>query len=216
MVKKPTGNQRGRPKAFSTEDALYAAMCVFASKGYESASLSDLTKAMGINRTSMYATFGNKESLFRKSLDFYVTENVKQAEIFMASPTAKESMEKMLSFGVNMLTDPEGPGGCFITQGPLHGPDASAMTKEFFEYKRSTMLRLITKRFEKAKTDGELPENASPEDLAQFFYIVFQGMALQAQHGGTREQLMRAAHVAINQWPQKSAHTTRPKAELGD
>ena len=203
MVKKPTGNQRGRPKAFSTDKALYDAMCVFANKGYENASLSDLTKAMGINRTSMYATFGNKEDLFRKALDFYVNENVRQAEKFLAADTAKEAMEQLLNFGVNMLTDPEGPGGCFITQGPLHGPDASAVTKEYFEYKRSTMLRLIKQRFEKAKADGELPEKASPEDLAQFFYIVFQGMALQAQHGGAREELLRAAQVAIDQWPQK-------------
>lgn len=204
MVKKSTGNQRGRPKAFSTEKALYAAMCVFAGKGYESASLSDLTKAMGINRTSMYATFGNKEALFRKALDFYVNENVKQMEKFMAAPTAKETMEQALNFGVNMLTDPESPGGCFITQGPLHGPDASAVTKDYFEFKRTTMLRLIKQRFEKAKAEGELPETADPGDLSQFFYIVFQGMALQAQHGGTRDQLMRAARVAIDQWPKKT------------
>ena len=203
MVKKSTGNQRGRPKAFSIEDALYAAMCVFAGKGYESASLSDLTKAMGINRTSMYATFGNKEALFRKSLDFYVNENIKQMEIFMAVPNVKEGIEQMLDFGVKMMTDPSSPGVCFITQSPIHGSDATAVTKEFFEYKRDTLHRMLKQRFEKAKADGELSEKTDPEDLAQFFFIVMQGIALQAQHGGTSEELTRAARVAINQWPKK-------------
>src|ERR1700690_3933812 len=61
----------GRPRAFDPEKALEAALRVFWKKGYEGTALSDLTAAMGINRPSIYATFGNKEALFRKALDRY-------------------------------------------------------------------------------------------------------------------------------------------------
>ena len=64
--------QPGRPRAFDPDAALERAMHVFWAKGYEGASLSDLTRAMRINRPSLYAAFGNKEQLFRKVLDRYM------------------------------------------------------------------------------------------------------------------------------------------------
>ena len=61
----------GRPRAFDVDEALDRALEVFWRQGYEGTALSDLTAAMGINRPSLYATFGNKEALFRKVLDRY-------------------------------------------------------------------------------------------------------------------------------------------------
>ena len=63
---------KGRPREFDAEKALDAALEVFWRKGYEGASLPDLTEAMGINRPSLYAAFGNKEALFRKVIARYV------------------------------------------------------------------------------------------------------------------------------------------------
>jgi AcrR family transcriptional regulator len=61
----------GRPRAFDVDKALNRALRVFWRKGYEGASLSDLTKAMEINRPSLYAAIGNKEELFHKALERY-------------------------------------------------------------------------------------------------------------------------------------------------
>src|SRR5712691_8727030 len=71
-MKLETSAQLGRPRAFDPDAALDRAMHVFWAKGYEGASLSDLTRAMRINRPSLYAAFGNKEQLFRKVLDRYM------------------------------------------------------------------------------------------------------------------------------------------------
>ena len=62
----------GRPREFDVDKALDCALNVFWRKGYEGSSLPDLTKAMRINRPSLYATFGNKEALFKKAIDRYV------------------------------------------------------------------------------------------------------------------------------------------------
>src|SRR5246127_5225258 len=72
-MKSETSTQLGRPRAFDPDVALERAMHVFWAKGYEGASLSDLTRAMRINRPSLYAAFGNKEQLFRKALGRYQT-----------------------------------------------------------------------------------------------------------------------------------------------
>ena len=61
----------GRPRAFDMDQALDRALDVFWRKGYEGATMCDLTAAMGINPPSLYAAFGNKEGLFRQALDRY-------------------------------------------------------------------------------------------------------------------------------------------------
>ena len=61
----------GRPRGFDEDAALEAAMRVFWQKSYEGTSIADLTEAMGINRSSLYAAFGDKESIFRRAMERY-------------------------------------------------------------------------------------------------------------------------------------------------
>ena len=89
MEQKKTARALGRPRSFETGKALDAAMKVFWCKGYEGASLSDLTRAMGINRPSLYAAFGDKESLFRKVLDRYDSGPAAYVREALNRPTAR-------------------------------------------------------------------------------------------------------------------------------
>ena len=84
---------RGRPREFDADQALTAALRVFWSKGYEGASMTDLTDAMGITRPSLYAAFGNKEALFRKALDLYEREKLCYMGQALEAPTADGSCE---------------------------------------------------------------------------------------------------------------------------
>src|SRR5260221_7462696 len=94
----------GRPRAFDIAEALENALRVFWEKGYEGASLSDLTGAMGINRPSLYAAFGNKESLFRKVLDRYATGPADYVSKALAQPTARAAVEALLYGAADRLT----------------------------------------------------------------------------------------------------------------
>src|SRR5712671_3612213 len=90
MKSKTEATPRGRPRAFDADVALERAMHVFWAKGYEGASLSNLTRAMRINRPSLYAAFGNKEQLFRKVLDRYMDGPVAYFGRALAAPKARD------------------------------------------------------------------------------------------------------------------------------
>src|SRR6202035_3213375 len=108
---------RGRPREFDADKALDAALKVFWRKGFEGASLPDLTRAMGINRPSMYAAFGNKEALFRRALDRYAQGPAAYVRQALDEPTARRVVERLLRGAVEALSDPRNPRGCFAVQG---------------------------------------------------------------------------------------------------
>src|SRR6266404_2093420 len=102
----------GRPRSFDLDKALEAAMQVFWRKGYEGASLSDLTKAMHINRPSLYAAFGDKEALFRKALDCYVARTMEFVQEVLKEKSARRFVERLLRGAADLQTDPRHPPGC--------------------------------------------------------------------------------------------------------
>src|SRR5678815_522991 len=87
----------GRPRAFDIDQALDQALRVFWEKGYDGASVADLTEAIGINPPSLYAAFGNKEALFKKALDRYEAKRDQIMEEAFAAPTAREAVKRDLS-----------------------------------------------------------------------------------------------------------------------
>src|ERR1700759_424078 len=93
---------KGRPREFDLDQALAAALRVFWAKGYEGASLTDLTEAMGITRPSLYAAFGNKEALFRKALDLYERDKLAYVANALAAPTARGVAERMLGGALDL------------------------------------------------------------------------------------------------------------------
>src|SRR2546422_7441457 len=101
----------GRPRSFDTDEALDRALRVFWRKGYEGASLPDLTKAMRINRPSLYAAFGNKEALFRKALARYAEGPASYVREALEAPTARGVFEHLLSAGIDMVAGPRNPRG---------------------------------------------------------------------------------------------------------
>src|SRR6202165_1962016 len=125
MESNATATQRGRPRSVDATVALERAMHVFWAKGYEGAALSDLTRAMRINRPSLYAAFGNKEQLFRKVLDRYMDGPVAYFGKALAAPKARDVIEQIFLGTARMADDPTIPAGCLMVQGALACGDAS-------------------------------------------------------------------------------------------
>src|SRR6201984_1623795 len=118
-MKLETAARLGRPRAFDPDTALDRAMHVFWAKGYEGASLSNLTRAMRINRPSLYAAFGNKEQLFKKVLDRYMDGPVAWFGKALAAPKARDVVEQIFLGTARMAEDPTIRAGCRMVQGAL-------------------------------------------------------------------------------------------------
>src|SRR5271154_809619 len=119
----PPAKPRGRPRSFDLDKALNAAMNVFWREGYEGASLSDLTEAMGITRPSLYAAFGNKEDLFRQVLDRYDERTAGFLVDSIEAPTARTVAERLLRGAAHFHADLNNPPGCLMVHGSLVGSD---------------------------------------------------------------------------------------------
>ena len=197
----PARGLLGRPRAFDIEKALERALRIFWEKGYEGSSLSDLTEAMGINRPSLYAAFGNKEALFRKALDRYVERTMAFVRNAINEPTASAVAERLLRSAADMVTNPHDPRGCLTVRGALASGEEADPIRLELALRRSEGEALIRKRLEQAKRDDELPPGANPADLARYLATVYQGMSVQAAGGATRGQLRRVAETALRAWP---------------
>ena len=176
-------------------------MIVFWQKGYEGASLTDLTEAMGINRPSLYSAFGNKEALFRKALDRY---GEGPASYFMAAleePAARKVIEKLLRATVDALSDPRNPRGCLAVQSALCcGDDSSCVQRETKNRRLKAQDRLRV-RFERARAEGDLPRSVDPSDLARYISILIHGLSIQATNGAKHDEMKRAVDLALKGLP---------------
>jgi AcrR family transcriptional regulator len=193
---------KGRPREFDVEKALDRALEVFWRKGYEGASLPELTRAMGINRPSLYAAFGNKEALFRKVLDRYAEGPAAYVREALAEPTARAVAGRVLGGAVDLLTGPRGPRGCLLVHGALACGEAAEPVRRELASRRAAAEAAIRRRFERARAEGDLPADVCPADLARFLVTVLHGMAVEAAGGAGREQLRRVVELALRAWPE--------------
>ncbi len=191
----------GRTRQFDVDDALDRALNVFWRKGYEGTSLTDLTGAMGINRPSLYAAFGNKEQLFRKAIDRYQTGPQGFLTEALAKPTARAVVEAIFSGFIRMLRGRDKVRGCLVVCGALAcGEEAEAVRKELAEL-RQAAVSTLRQRFERAVRDGDVPKGTDCPTLARYIATVLNGLAVQAASGTSEKELRLVAATAMRAWP---------------
>ncbi|WP_433536131.1 TetR/AcrR family transcriptional regulator [Micromonospora sp. CA-249363] len=188
---------RGRPRGFDADEALERALEVFWRQGYEGASMSDLTAAMGINKPSLYAAFGSKEELFRKAVARYADQDMGYARHAIAQATAYEVVATLLRENVLAVTRPDRPAGCLSIQGGTACSVGNAPVAEFLAASRLAGERALADRFARAVSEGDLPAGADPAALARFVMSVTEGQAIHAAAGVPREQLRQTAEIAL-------------------
>lgn len=198
-----TQTVRGRPREFDPEEALGAALRIFWLRGYEGASMADLTEAMGITKPSLYACFGNKESLFRKALDLYERDKLCYMKSALEEPTAKAVAERLLRGSLAIQTGATDPHGCLgVISTVACSTQAESIRDEVIARRASSDAALLA-RFERAREEGDFPEGTDPQAMVTYLSAILQGMAVQAGAGMQRERLEQLVETTLAVWPGK-------------
>jgi AcrR family transcriptional regulator len=192
---------KGRPREFDLDEALAAALRIFWRRGYEGASMAELTEAMGITKPSLYAAFGNKESLFRKALDLYEREKLDYMQTALEAPTARGVAERLLRGAVEMQTSSCDPRGCLgVISTMACGAEAESIKAEVIA-RRASAERVLVERLERAKAEGDLPDGVDAPGLTRYLTALLQGIAVQGGAGATRAQLEQLIETSLAFWP---------------
>ena len=193
---------RGRPLSFDRDAALESAMHVFWERGYEAASIADLTSAMGITPPSLYTAFGDKEQLFLEAIERYALGyGSAGARALIEEPTARGAIERWLLEAANELTQPCHPKGCMVVMAATNCSAAAERVQAALARRRAEAIANVGHRIQGAIDDGELPPETDAQDLANFYATVYQGMSMQAKDGATCEMLEATVRAAMRSWP---------------
>ena len=193
---------RGRPLSFDRDAALETAMHVFWERGYEAASIADLTSAMGITPPSLYTAFGDKEQLFLEAIERYALGyGSAGARALDEEPSARGAIERWLLEAANELTQPCHPKGCMVVMAATNCSAAAERVQDALLLRRTEAIANVGRRIQESIDGGELPPDTDARDLANFYATIYQGMSMQAKDGATHESLVATVRTAMRSWP---------------
>jgi AcrR family transcriptional regulator len=206
MEKKIAGARKeegvgGRPREFDTGVALEKAMRLFWMKSYEGTSVADLTETLGISRPSLYAAFGDKQSLFRAALERYAAGPAGYVAAALGKPTAREVAEHLLKGAADLQAGSRNPGGCLTVNGAIACGDEAEPVRQALNAHRTGGVALLHRRLEQAKLQHDLPKDSDPAALARFVSAVVYGMAVLASGGASRKELEQVIRTAMKALP---------------
>jgi AcrR family transcriptional regulator len=156
---------------------------------------------MGITKPSLYACFGNKESLFSKALDLYERDKLAYVQSALEAPTAKGVAERFLHGALALQTGSGDPRGCMGVISAVACANFAESIRDDVMARRASSDRAIVARFARAKEEGDLPDTVSPEALATYLSTVMQGMSVQASAGVCPADLEQLVTTTLALWP---------------
>ncbi|RCK23840.1 TetR/AcrR family transcriptional regulator [Thalassospira lucentensis] len=179
-----------RPRAFDEESVLDNAMNIFWSKGFESTSVQDLVEETGLNRASMYSSFGDKKALFLRVLDHY-SQKISSKRFAKLRETADGRAAIIATFK-DTASQSCADGrhkGCLIVNSGMelapHDAETAAIAHQAFRRVED----MFANALKRGMDAGTISKDKKIRVLARFFAGSIQGVQLMARRGADRETL---------------------------
>lgn len=185
-----------RPKEFDRQTALDKAMNLFWLRGYEATTMTDLRRAMGIGRQSLYDTFGDKKQLFSEVLDQYVSFNDANVAEMLTNDLGIAGIRSFLDARVRMLSSGVRRGCLMMNTCVELVPHDPAVASKI-QAGLITMQEGFEAALRGAIQQGQLAKNADVSNLAVFLTSQVAGMVVMAKNHASREQLQAVADLTL-------------------
>lgn len=183
---------------FDRNKVLEAAVQVFWRKGFTGTSTEDIKKATGINESSLYNTFGNKESLFREALALYRDKIMGALATMPHLEKPKETIIKMLRRTARLATTKEGAAGCMLMNSAM---ELGVEYPEIAEYAKDTYRQMEEWMYQAVLSGqqlGELPSHHNARGLARYLTYNVQGMLAIARTSPSPEFMTDVVNTALS------------------
>lgn len=187
-----------RNREFDEQKALTEAMHVFWEKGYEAASLSDLTARMGIQKPSLYAAFGDKCSLFESALRHYNQLHAKSVRLKLNKNTSVKAAFRLLFQEGAFSDDTHKRNGCFCVNTMVelapHDARFEILTREHQQY----LAAIFEDAIKRGVTSGEIDGSVNSQAIAQSLVVAFIGITVLKKSNPNREWLDNGIDSALS------------------
>ena len=187
-------------KQFDRNDVLDHAMAVFWRNGYQATSIQDLVEATGINRGSLYTTFGDKRGLFLAVLDHYAERIARPTMAELNNPDPRRAIEGMFESIIRRTSDPTFPRGCLNTNTSLECPGAGDVIGRKIAALLGQQESAIYQVLRRAQSTGALDPEQDARALARFFVGVAQGLNVVNKAAPDPAMLKDMVKVAMRVW----------------
>ncbi|MDP6473998.1 MAG: TetR/AcrR family transcriptional regulator [Alphaproteobacteria bacterium] len=188
-----------RPREFNESDALGDAMHLFWRRGFESASLSEITAATGLSKSSLYDTFGNKHELLLSSLQFYVENMVEPSlTVLEEGPSPRAAIEKRFEMIIEMLCGPGPRRGCLIANTTLELGARDEVVAERLRAAQNMVEEAYARAIARGQAAGEIDSAKDAQSLARYIMACLAGMICLSKAGYDAAMLRDIAATAMH------------------
>lgn len=187
----------GRPIGFDKDAALEAAMLLFWERGYEGTSMADLTQAMGLNPSSIYAAFGDKNGLFQLAVKRYMEMRAQYAGNALEQTTLEKVIRALFDNTIEFLATPGHPPTCMTLAGAAGCSVDAKPARDLMKEIRKQNEAAMRKRLLKARRSGELSKDIDVNDYTRYLSSILAGLSIQAANGSTKAELKGTAQMAL-------------------
>lgn len=188
-----------RVKLFDEKEVLTKAMNLFWRKGYTATSVQDLVKHLGINRASLYDTFGDKEQLFKKSFELYRKNNLEGIrQFFESQDNIREGFERLFQNAIQEAMNDRDRKGCFVVNTTTELIPNDDSLQVILQKNKEDFESIFLKYLQKGKDAGQITTNKDLRSIAALLYTLYNGLRVVSKVRPDEKKLSDTVQVALS------------------
>ncbi|PHR10432.1 MAG: TetR family transcriptional regulator [Sphingopyxis sp.] len=188
-----------RVKLFDEKEVLNKAMNLFWKKGYSATSVQDLVSHLGINRASLYDTFGDKEKLFKKAFEHYRKINIEGlTQFFQGHPDVKDGFSKLFEIAIDEAVKDKDKKGCFVVNTTTELIPGDDSISKLVEENKRNFESLFYDYLKKGKDIGQLKSKQDLKSFASLLYTLYSGIRVVSKVNPNKKKLTDSINIALS------------------